>query len=379
MNNNIAYLIDTISTDTSGTEKQLLETIKRIDKEKFDVSLICLRSTPWLKKNVMPCPCNVLGYKGFLSISFPSVVNRLKRLLIEKQIDVLHVFFEDSIFVAYLSVKFSRLKLVLLSSRRDIGLGQQNQPWYHRLYPLVLPFVNTLYTGIVCNSQQVKEYVAKRERTPREKIKVIYNGVAFPEHTEHIPPVFIDNPADVWIAIVASLTPVKRHDVLIRAIARLRMNLDGLKIGFLFLGKGREKENLVQLAIKENVQNWIHFEGAVYNVSEYLQHVDIGVLCSDREGLSNSILEYMASGLPVVATAVGGNTELVSRDNGRCVPPGDPVALANALRELITDRAKRVRMGLISSKIATEQFSWQSSMRDLEKYYQTLIDQKNGQ
>ena len=378
MNNNIAYLIDTISTDTSGTEKQLLETIKRIDKEKFDVSLICLRSTPWLKKNVMPCPCNVLGYKGFLSISFPSVVNRLKRLLIEKQIDVLHVFFEDSIFVAYLSVKFSRLKLVLLSSRRDMGLGRQNQPWYHRLYPMVLPFVNTLYSGIVCNSQQVKEYVAKRERAPREKIKVVYNGVAFPEHTEHIPSVFIDNPADVWIAIVASLTPVKRHDVLIRAIARLRMDLEDLRIGDLFLGKGREKESLIRLAIEEKVQDCIHFERAVGNDAEYLQHVDIGALCSDREGLSNAILEYMASGLPVVATAVGGNTELVSGDNGRCVPPSEPVAFAKALRELIVDRSKRVRMGLISRKIAKEQFSWQNSMSHLEEYYQALIAQKNG-
>ena len=313
MNRHIAYLIDTISTDTSGTEKQLLETIKRIDKAQFDVSLFCLRSTAWLRENTLPCPCTVLGYKGFLDISFPAVVNRLKLLMTEKQIDLLHVFFEDSIFVAYLAVKFSRLRPVLLSSRRDMGLGQQNQPWYHRLFPLVLPSVNKVYTGIVCNSEQVKEYVAKREKTPREKIKVIYNGVAFSPITEHKPAVFVDNPADVWIAIVASLSPVKRHDVLIKALARLRADLDGVKIGILFLGKGREKENLIQLARKENVQDFVHFEGAVQNVSEYLQHVDIGVLCSDREGLSNAILEYMAGGLPVVATAVGGNTELVSK------------------------------------------------------------------
>lgn len=79
----IAYLVDTISTDTTGTEKQLIETIKRLDKDKYTVSLIYLYESVWLHENDLLCPCTytVLGYYGFLKFSFPGIVNRLKTLI----------------------------------------------------------------------------------------------------------------------------------------------------------------------------------------------------------------------------------------------------------------------------------------------------------
>lgn len=372
----VAYLINTISCDTSGTEKQLIATIRRLDRLKIEPFLICLRESEWMQQNEFPCPHIVLGYNGFIKLHFPFVIHRLYALIKEHQFHILQTFFEDSIFVAWLATSFGRQNLVLLSSRRDMGLGKGNQPWYHQLFGMALPFVNRSFDGIIANSQQVKEYVVKREKTHSEKIEVIYNGVEISEKSGNIPPVVREDKADVWITIVASLTPVKRHDVLIKAIAILCEKLDEQKIKVLVLGKGPEREKLVRLAEQENVQDLFHFEGAVHNVKEYLQHVDIGVLCSDREGLSNAVLEYMASGLPVVATAVGGNIELVNQDNGRHVPAGDPAALADALHELITDMKKRKQMGLMSRKRVEEYFSWQNSMQHLEEYYQTLIVEK---
>jgi hypothetical protein len=74
----IAYLIDTIACDTSGTEKQLLETIERIDKEKFSPHLICLYESPWMREHPLSCSCTVLGYKGLLKINLFSVLKKLK-------------------------------------------------------------------------------------------------------------------------------------------------------------------------------------------------------------------------------------------------------------------------------------------------------------
>ena len=172
-----------------------------------------------------------------------SVLRQLNKLIAEKEIQIIQTFFEDSIFVAWLATLFNKRNLVLLSSRRDMGLGKGNQPWYHQLFGMALPLVNKSFDGIVSNSQQVKEYVARREKTPHTRIEVIYNGVEFHQKTGEKPTVFINNTADVWVAIVASLTPVKRHDVLIKAIAILSKKLGQLKIKVLVLGEGFGKRN----------------------------------------------------------------------------------------------------------------------------------------
>ena len=371
---NIAFVIDTIATDTAGTQKQLLETIRRLNRADFSPRLICLWESPWMRANTLPCPCTVLGYRGFLKPDFPAVIRRLAALIRSERLDLLQTFFEDSIFVAYLGAALSGSRPVLVSSRRDMGLGKGNQPWYHRLFALTLPWVNRRFAGIVANSRQVQEYVARRERTPAAKIKVIYNGVALPEPTSRPPPeLFTKHSADVWIGLLASLTPIKRHDLLIRAFARLSESCPGVRVRMAFLGEGGEHERLERLAEQLGVRDRIHFEGAVKDVDGYLTHLDIGVLCSDREGLSNAILEYMAYGLPVVATSVGGNPELVSAENGVCVPPDDPEALAAALRSLVEDTQTRARLGVASKEKARRLFSWGRSIADLESYYRELV------
>ena len=98
------------------------------------------------------------------------------------------------------------------------------------------------------------------------------------------------------------------------------------------------------MAAEQGVADLIHFAGETADVGYHLRNVDIGVLCSDREGLSNAILEYMADRLPVVATDTGGNRELVAPDAGAAGSGGDHVALAEALRRLVLDRDLRARM-----------------------------------
>jgi glycosyltransferase involved in cell wall biosynthesis len=369
----IGYLIDTIATGAAGTQKQLLETIRRLDKREFAPELICLWESPWMRENPLPCPLTVLGYRGFLKVNFPSVVRRLAAVIDAHGIDVIQTFFEDSIFVAALGAAHARTSPVLLSSRRDIGLGAGRQPWYHRLFRAALPVVNRRFRGIVANCEQVRQYVARRERTPVDKIKVVYNGVTLPTSAPApIPAVFVEHRALVWIGLAASLTPVKRHDLLIRALASITREARDPPARVLLLGEGPERGKLEQLAQSCGVGHLVHFAGAVTDIGSYLPHLDIGVLCSDREGLSNAILEYMTFGLPVVATEVGGNPELVSAQNGIRVPANDVESLARALSELIADPARRARLGEASLQRVRREFSWERSMSELQAYYRSL-------
>src|SRR3569833_2430533 len=112
---NIAFVIDTIATDTAGTQKQLLETIRRLHRADFSPRLICLWESPWMRANTLPCPCTVLGYRGFLKPDYPAVIRRLAALIRSERLDLLQTFFGDSIFVAKHNTTQTKTQPVLVS------------------------------------------------------------------------------------------------------------------------------------------------------------------------------------------------------------------------------------------------------------------------
>jgi glycosyltransferase involved in cell wall biosynthesis len=368
----IAYLIDTIQLDTAGTEKQLIELINRLDKACFETHLICLKNSAWINQNELPCEVSVLHYNGLLKLSFAMVIKRFLRLLDHKRFDIVQTFFEDSIFVGYLGKLLTPIPPVLLSSRRDMGLGGE-EPWYHALYGKVLPFINRGFDAIVTNGGAIKEYVTKRERIPLSKVKVINNGVTIPVHMEAKPPIFKEIKSDLWMGIVANLKPVKRIDVFLKAFAHLKRVCNSINIHAVILGEGLERAKLVALVGELNLSSSVHFMGSVKNVTAYLQNLDIAVLCSDKEGFPNAILEYMACGLPVIATDVGGNPELVDHTNGFCFPPNDPESLGEALVKLAFSPALRKKMGANSLEKVREKYTWDKIIKEWEEYYRSLI------
>lgn len=371
----IAYLIDTISCDTAGTQKQLLETVRRLDRNRFEPLIVCLHSSPWLEGATLPCPVTILGYKGFLKPNFPIVVWRLRQLVTQRTVRILQTFFEDSIFVAFLATRFlGRTRCVLLSSRRDMGLGAV-RPWYHRLFTVVLPWVSRHFDGLVCNGQEIKKWASRRERVPLDKIQVIPNGTALPSQPAEIPALLQGQNDMLWIGVVASLTPVKRIDVFLRALQLVTALRPDLPWRAVVLGEGPERAALLAQACAEGLAERVHFCGAVTNVSDYLHHIHIGVLCSDREGFSNAVLEYMAHGLPVVVSAVGGNAELVDEATGLCFPAGNVDALAEAILRLADDPALRSQLGDAGRQKVATMFSWECSMAKLEGYYSLMLSE----
>ena len=189
----IAYLIDTIERDTTGTEKQLLEIIRRLDRGRYEPRLVCLRESPWMRDNELPCDVTVLGYKGFLNKDIAKVVRRLSRFIDACNITVLQTFFVESIFIGYFASFLTKRRPVILSSRRDIGLG--NEPFYHKYFNLLLPFVNRRFDGIVANGKEIMSHVMEKEHVLPGKIRVIHNGVAMPNGARDIPDIFRGHPA----------------------------------------------------------------------------------------------------------------------------------------------------------------------------------------
>jgi glycosyltransferase involved in cell wall biosynthesis len=178
---------------------------------------------------------------------------------------------------------------------------------------------------------------------------------------------------ELVILTVASLTPVKGHAALLEAAARVLAGTR-LRLCFLWLGEGGERARLEARVRELGIGARVSLPGSCDGVPQYLAAADLFVLPSALEGMSNAILEAMASGLPVVAHAVGGNPELVDHGrSGLLVPAGDPAALAAAIERLLHHDAERRAMGSAARRRAEQIFSLEAMLKRYADYYQNAV------
>lgn len=176
---------------------------------------------------------------------------------------------------------------------------------------------------------------------------------------------------EIVIGSVGRHDPVKDYTSLLAAFAALR---DAARLRLLLCGDGPSNASLRALARDLGIEDRVVFTGFRDDVPDVLTAIDVFVLPSVTEGMSNAILEAMASGLPCVATRVGGNGELVSHGlNGLLVPPASPEKLHDALSYLVEDRGARLRMGRAGRARAETRFSLEAMVARYEDLYEGLI------
>jgi sugar transferase (PEP-CTERM/EpsH1 system associated) len=217
---------------------------------------------------------------------------------------------------------------------------------------------------------------------PPRKIVQLYNGVdtlRFRPRTGRRPLDLggVTLPEDAFvIGSVTRLEPVKNPQTTVRAFARLVRLLpeQGGRLRLLVVGDGSEKSALTQLAAEEGIAQQALFVGQRDDIDRMLQSMDLFVLTSLNEGISNTILEAMATGLPVVATAVGGNGELVTPGTtGALCASGDSDALALAMRDYLRDAELGRRHGAAARRAAEQKFSLQAMVNGYDAMYQRVM------
>ena len=175
------------------------------------------------------------------------------------------------------------------------------------------------------------------------------------------------------IGIVARLVEVKDHASLLTAIATLRTRHPSVRL--VLIGDGPCQEPLRAQATRLGIADAVTFAGErVGHTNNIHQLFDVSVLCSLSEGFPNALVEAMAAGVPVVATAVGGNVDaVVDGVTGFLVPSRSPAQLASALAQLAEDRALRQRMGAAGRERARREFSEERVLASLESLYERLV------
>jgi glycosyltransferase involved in cell wall biosynthesis len=173
---------------------------------------------------------------------------------------------------------------------------------------------------------------------------------------------------------VGRLDPVKALDALLQAWARVVQQMSERQPTLVLVGNGSERDRLVQLAQELGISASVHFAGASDKVAEWYNSANLFVLPSHIEGLSNALLEAMACGLPVIATAVGGTPEVIENNvNGLLVPPKDVDALSEAILHLIRHPAQAQRFGQAARQTVQDHYSIDAVVDRYVKLYSSLL------
>lgn len=268
----------------------------------------------------------------------------------------------------------------VLAGIRSRVMSRRSLNDYQSGYPLTRPIEKWLHprmSAVLANSQAVLDQL-RAENVPEERLGVIYNGidvVAFErvESRHRVRKKLGLSGRTVVLVAVANLIPYKGHRDLLEALAARRAELPPEWV-LLCIGKdtGIGKE-LKSYASALGLSDRVYWLGEREDVAQLLNASDIGVLCSHQEGFSNSLLEYMAASLPVVATDVGGNAEaVVDGVTGRLVPARGPAALGEALAELANAPEKRRRMGSAGRARVIERFSLERCVEQYAFLYDAL-------
>lgn len=373
----IAFVIDTIASPTAGTEQQLLLLLKHLDRALYAPWLCVLYPSDWLDREFDLCPLHVADIRSFKSPRAYRRLWELSRFFRDMGIDIVQTHFRDSHIAGILAAKLAGIKTVI-ASRRNQGY------WYTPRELLLQKLLNRWITLSIANSRSTKEWMVDVEGVAAERIAVIHNGVSLERfsasrevRTRYRSLLGIPEGAPC-IGMVANLRSVKGVDVFIKAAPLIKENVPEAQ--FLIAGEGAERGRLEQLAAALRLDGSLRFLGRRTDIPQLMSAFDIGVLSSTSESLSNSLIEYMAAGLPVVTTEVGGSREAVEDGvTGFIVPVGDYQALAGAVLRILRDGGLAAAMGAEGKQRAERLFSLHRFIEASERCYRQHAPLQTGE
>lgn len=294
----------------------------------------------------------------------------LGRLVREQHVAVVHTFLFDADFYGMLAARRGRPRAIV-TTRRAL---KSHRPGHLRGYR----WTHRLVDRIVANSEAVRRFTIDVERAPAAKVVAIPNGVDVARFGGGAGAALRARlgvaAGEILVGAVGTVKPVKGQAVLLEALTPLLRENPRVRLVLAGTAEGAYADALARAAAEAGVADRVLRPGPLEDVPGLLAALDLFVLPSLSEGMSNALLEAMASGRAIVATAVGGNPECL--DGGSCgvlVPPGDPAALASAVRALLAEPARAAGLGARARARAQGEYGLDRMLERTEALYAELL------
>jgi len=374
----VAHVIHSLGT--GGLENGLVNIINRTPKGRYRHAIICLTESGPFEQRLQDQNVEVISlrqrpgkdigiywklWKTLWALK-PSIVHTRNLSALEAQIPA---FFIPGVVTVH-----------GVHGRDVFDLEGKNRK-YNLLRRIVRPLVGRYITV----SKDLKRWLMETIGVPEQRVTQIYNGVDLtlfsPATSNHRPdglmPAGFLPDGSIVIGTVGRLAGVKDQATLIRAF-RLLFDVNPV-VRLVIAGDGPMRENLQALIDELELTDVVWISGDRNDIPDILRTFDLFVLPSLGEGISNTILEAMATGLPIVATDVGGNPELVQQgENGYLVPARDPERLAECIGILMQSAEQRKAMGAASLERVKRQFDWERTLASYLSVYDEVLGTRTG-
>ncbi len=357
-----------------GVERRLLALLPRL-KAAYDVQVCCIRERGVMADDFERAgiPVVLKFFKGRLH---PESLYRLARYMREQKIDIVHTHMYRPNISGVVAAKLAGVP-VIISNVHSVG------HWGTTRQMVMDSMLGRWRNRVVTISEAVKSDYVKKTGADPNKCVVIYNGIDLEAFTRPV-----QNPRlkgelgigadDKVVGIVARLVDAKDHATFFRAAKIVQQNIPRVK--FLVVGEEDAQPGvLAQLEAQVaelGLTAQVIFTGIRQDIPDLLSVMDVSVLSSIREGFSNTIVESMACGVPMVATDVGGNAEaIVNGYTGFVVPPKAPAPLAEAIIKVLKDEPLAASMRQ-ASKERARLFSLECMCQNTIELYDKLLAEK---
>jgi glycosyltransferase involved in cell wall biosynthesis len=369
----ILHLINNF--DIGGTERQAVELLKRIDRSQFDIRLAVLRSGGVLYKEIRDLfPVTLeFPFHTFYGTGARRQIVRLRKILIDEGIDILHAHDFYAGLTGILATRFTSTKIIVC--QRHLKLSDRRIHHWGRYV------MNRLADRVLVNAESIRDHVIASGSAVADRVVVVRNGVDAKIgladdgrravlHASLCRELGLGSEAR-FISAVGNLRPVKGHQYLLRAMVKILQVHPTVHL--LLIGDGPLRKEIEEEAKKLKIDSNVHLLGHRTDAADLMPAFEIVVLSSLHEGMPNTVMEAMATRVAVVATAVGGISELVADGvTGHLVPPADAEKLAEKIIVVLSDDSHREVLASNGYRFICERFGMTKMVAGVEQLYDEL-------
>lgn len=349
----------TLGLDVGGQERLLVEMAKQRDRHRFDWSVVVLGRLGILAEALQACGVRIIALDEPAGLRL-GLWRRLARLFRAERFDVVHTHDDRPLIYGMPAAWAAGVRCRIHTNHHGDLPGIS---WRQRF---LIRRAARFADEFVCVSADGARFMIE-QGLPAQRVRTIHNGIDLTRFA------FQGPCADGPIVTVARLSPEKDVANLLHATARVVAAHPSAR--FEIAGDGPCRGELTGLAKKLNVAERVVFHGEMGDIPALLARARMFVLPSRTEGISLTLLEALARGLPVVATAVGGTPEVIeSGASGLLVPPRDPEALARAILVLLADPERGTEMGRAGRRRVENAFDIRTMMKQYEALYDARRD-----
>lgn len=350
----------------AGTELWTVRLIEAMDRTRFQPFLCLLHGQSELSRSLEPSDCDVIRLEltKLKSTRGIQAAGRFYRFLRSNHIDVVQVHHADPAYFAVPIAKFAGAKVV--QTKYDTGYWLSGvHLWIHRV-------LRRFVDATVANCEACKQASIEQEWSPQASVTVLQNGIAI-EQFEALPSLRMPRSHEAaHFGMVCNLRAVKSPELFVTAARRV---LDvHPNSHFHIAGDGELRQTLEETIARLRLNHAFTLHGDVKDIPRFLNDIHVAVLCSQTEGLSHAVLEYMAAGRAIIATAVGGNRELIQDQlYGVLIPPNDVAALSAAMCHFLGNPDQAETFAKAARESVRETYSFQAMTNRFESFYFDLV------